>query len=208
MSILNFIKQNFPNREPDNSQGSAEDYWRKYINSRKSSGSPGVPNWLKVGIKLSVPGLLANSFSPEPQLERVPGTPVADPSYAQYGPVGSGIASTMNQPPSMEDILAELQGLQDPSRYAADPALLQRQALATAAAQYDPVINQLRNQEGLARTRAERNRTQLGSMFSGLSQSLMQDIAPIQQQYANTKQQTNQQYQDLSNSINQQYANS
>jgi hypothetical protein len=80
--------------------------------------------------------------------------------------------------------------------------------MAMASAQYDPVISQLRNQAGVAQSRAERNKAQLGGMFQGLSNSLMGDIAPIQQQYANTKQQTADQYTQLQNQLKSQYSES
>lgn len=112
------------------------------------------------------------------------------------------------RPTSIQDILAELQRLQNADRYAVDPALLERQAMAAASAQYDPVIAALRGQASSAQSRAQRNTQQLGSMYSGLSQSLTDDIAPIQQQFAETQNKTTQQYQGLQDQIKQQYASS
>lgn len=122
------------------------------------------------------------------------------------GSAGSGLG--LPQPGSLEEILAELQRLQDPNRYAVDPAMLDRQAMAMAAAQYDPVTAALRGQASAAQGRASRNMDQLGSMYAGLSQSLMGDIAPIQQQYANTQQRTSDQYAQLQQGIKDQYAQS
>lgn len=112
------------------------------------------------------------------------------------------------KPGSLEEILAELQRLQDPSRYYGDPNMLEAQARALVSAQYDPVTTALKGQASAAEQRAGRNREMLGSMYSGLSQSLMNDIAPIQQQYANTQQKTAGQYQELQQGIKQQYADS
>lgn len=112
------------------------------------------------------------------------------------------------QPGSIEEILAQLQRLQDPSRYGVDPAMLERQAKAMAASQYDPISAALRGQASAAQQRAGRNRELLGSMYGGLSQSLMGDIAPIQQQYADTQQKTATQYQGLQEGIKKQYADS
>lgn len=125
-------------------------------------------------------------------------------------PSGGGIGSSLGlpKPGSLEEILAELQRLQDPSRYSVDPALLERQAMASAAAQYDPITSALRQQASAAEGRAGRNKEQLGSMYSGLSQSLMNDIAPIQQQFADTQNKTAGQYQQLKQGISDQYASS
>ncbi|SRR6266498_1061423 len=123
-----------------------------------------------------------------------------------YGKAGSAL--NQQRPASIEDIISKLESLQNPDRYSVDPELLKRQAMATASAQYDPVIAQLRNQMGLAQTRAERNKAQLGSMFEGLSQSLTNDIAPIQQQYQATEQKTADQYTQLQNQLKSQYSDS
>lgn len=120
----------------------------------------------------------------------------------------AGAQLGLPKPGSIEEILAELQRLQDPNRYAMDPAMLSRQAMAAASAQYDPISSALRGQASAAQQRAGRNRQQLGSMYGGLSQSLMADVAPIQQQFADTQAKTGQQYQQLQDQIKQQYSSS
>lgn len=158
--------------------------------------------------------LLSNQMmKPRP----IPGAPVASPNLQQYdaqwqqqhapgGQIGSSLG--IPKPGSIEAILEELQRLQDPGRYAVDPAMLEKQARALVAAKYDPVFAALRSQATGAESRALRNRQQLGSMYEGLSQSLMGDIAPIQQQYANTQQKTADQYKELQQGITDQYAQS
>lgn len=118
------------------------------------------------------------------------------------------LGSAVNKPTSLSDIMAQLQSLQDASRYAADPNLLRQQAEAQASAQYDPIIAQLRAAESGAQQRANVNMGKLKSMYSGLSQSLMNDVAPIQQQYADTQNKVAAQYSGLQDQIKQQYASS
>lgn len=157
-----------------------------------------------------VAGLLRNSINQRSQ----PQSPASvggglNPITELLRNVPGRLAQSMQpRQPSLQDILAELQRLQDPSRYGVDPAMLERQAMAMASAQYDPITAALRGQASGAQQRAGRNREQLGSMYSGLSQSLMNDIAPIQQQYAGTQQKTADQYQQLQSGIKQQYADS
>lgn len=109
---------------------------------------------------------------------------------------------------STADILARLEALQDPSKYMMDPAMLERQAMAAASAQYDPLITELSSQMRSAQSRGERNKVELGSMFGALSTNLMQDIPAITQSFGQTKQTTQQEYDTLKNSIQQQYAQS
>lgn len=111
-------------------------------------------------------------------------------------------------PPSVEDILAQLERLQDPSRYLMGMGDLSSQAMAAASAQYDPLIRALEQQMGSATSRANKGKTELGQMFSALSTDLQGDIPEIQQQYATSKQQTTQNYADLQASIKNQYAQS
>lgn len=152
---------------------------------------------------------LSPQQSPSQQDPNSIGSQRINPLIAAIQQAGRGmVQSTQPRPMNTADIIAELQRLENPDRYAVDPAILERQAQATAAAQYDPVIAQLRNQAGLASSRAERNKAQLGGMFSGLSQSLMNDVAPIQQQYANTQKQVAGQYDALKQELTNQYASS
>ncbi len=207
MSILNFrsLPPGFiPPPGNNNSPSDNQPDYQKTVDALSRVFNHRLPTPLKY----TLPGLLANSFTPDPQ--RVPGSPVADPSVGDLTPLGqagSGL-NAPDAPSSLADILAKLEGLSDPNRYAVDPTLLSRQARAAASAQYDPIIAQIKNAMGIAQTRANRNSQTLGSMFSGLSQSLVNDVAPTQQRYANTKQQTAQQYTDLQNNIKSQYADS
>jgi hypothetical protein len=107
--------------------------------------------------------------------------------------------------PTTADILAQLQALQDPSRYMSDEGSLVRQARAMAAAQYDPAIAQLESQMGSARSRASRNQAELGKMFSALSTDLQGDIPEIQQMYAQDKADSQQTYDQLQQQITNQY---
>jgi len=122
------------------------------------------------------------------------------------GPAGSQLG--LPKPGSLEEILGELQRLQNPNRYAVDDDLLERMARSQASAEYDPITAALRGQGNAASQRAERNKRQLGSMYEGLSNSLMGDIAPIQQQYQQTEQKTANQYAGLQQQIKDQYASS
>lgn len=114
-------------------------------------------------------------------------------------------AATLNQGPSISDILSRLNQLSDPSRYQISPENLLKQAQAAAGAQYDPVIAQLRSQETSAKNRANQNKVNLGAMFNQLSDSLQGDIPAIQQNFTQSKQQTQQSYDDLSSKINNTY---
>jgi hypothetical protein len=133
------------------------------------------------------------------------------PNYeAMFNRSGGQAGSQLGipKPGSLESIMEELQRLQNPNRYGVDPALLERQAMMAASAQYDPITAALRGQASSAEARANRNKEQLGSMYTGLSNSLMGDIAPIQQQYAGTQQRTRDQYAHLQQQIKDQYASS
>lgn len=122
------------------------------------------------------------------------------------GQAGAGLG--LNRPPSIEDIMARLEELQNPGRYKPSMELLEAQARAMSGAQYDPVIARLRNQMGLAEGRANRNKEALGAMFNQLSGNLAGEIPGIQQQYAGAEQRSAQQYAGLKQSINDQYAQS
>lgn len=169
---------------------------------------------------LSSPGSAAGPLASILSRQVVAGRPVPAGS-GQWIPAGRSINEIIHppggqagsslgipKPGSLEEILAELQRLQDPSRYYMDPSMLEQQARAAASAQYDPVMAALRQQASAAQGRANRNYSQLGSMYSGLSQSLMNDIAPIQQQFADTENKTANQYQQLKQGISDEYASS
>lgn len=111
-----------------------------------------------------------------------------------------------NAPPSTADLLAELQAMQDPSRYMPDQGSLARQAMEMANAQYDPLIAQLQSQMGSARNRANRNRTEVGNMFGALSTDLQGDIPEIQQMYAEDKGESQAMFDQLQQQTKDQYA--
>jgi hypothetical protein len=119
-------------------------------------------------------------------------------------------ANKLNNPgmPSMADIMARLEALQDPNRYLADNDSLMAQARSAASAQYDPIIAQLRAQMGSTESRGNRQREELGQMFGQLSTSLQGDIPQIQETYTKTKQETGDEYDQLKQSIASQYQNS
>ena len=107
--------------------------------------------------------------------------------------------------PSIADIMARLEALQNPSRYMMSHEDLMSQARAGASAQYDPVIAQLRQAQGAARRRGESDREALGQMFGQLSSSLTDAIAPLEAKNAQTKQAVEGQFNDLKQSINASY---
>lgn len=108
---------------------------------------------------------------------------------------------------SVNDILSRLEQLQDPSRYMADQSEIDRQA-ASAGAAFDAIISGLRSQMGNAQSRAARYDTQLNDMYTALSTNLQESVPVVQQQFADTKQQTADQYANLEQSITNQYAQS
>lgn len=120
---------------------------------------------------------------------------------------GGGQSSGSSDMPSLQEIMAKLSELQNPSRYASDPMQLLQQAQSQASAQYDPVISQLRQAMGAAETRGNRNKDMLGQMFGQLSTSLQGEIPGIQKEYADTGQKQNDQYQQLKDQIAGTYKN-
>lgn len=108
---------------------------------------------------------------------------------------------------SINDILSRLEQLQDPSRYLPDPGEIDRQA-GLAGAQFDALISGIRSQMGNAQSRAARYDTQLNDMYTSLSSNLQGSVPVVQQQFADTKQQTADQYTNLEKSITDQYAQS
>lgn len=146
---------------------------------------------------------------------RIPGEPSAanggDPRwYDRYRGLGGQAGSQLGipAPGSLEDIMSRLNDLQDSSRYTPPMDMLEKQARAMAAAQYDPVIARLRNQMGLSQVRAERNKQALGSMFNQLSGNLSGEIPGINQMYQGEEQKNAQQYEGLKQGIQDQYAKS
>jgi len=163
---------------------------------------------LEVALRVGLGSATGNPrrFTPTPgRLQRAPS--IFNRPNARMGPPGTGLAG-LNRPPTIEDIIAKLESLQDPSRYMADQDMLQRQAMGMANAQYDPIISRLRAQMGAAEQRGNRNREVVGSMFNQLSQNLAGEIPEIQEMYAGTKQATAGQYQQLQDTINKQYQQS
>lgn len=119
------------------------------------------------------------------------------------GRIGAGLSSAF-QPPGIEDILRRLEELQNPDRYM-DASNLEEQAMAAASAQYDPLISALRRQMASAEARGQRNKAELGRMYSALSGSYKEDIPAIQQQYAGDKASTAKLYNDQKAAVKQQY---
>lgn len=122
------------------------------------------------------------------------------------GPIGSGLG--LPQPGSMDSILAKLEELQNPGRYQPSMGMIEAQARAQAGAQYDPVIARLRNQMGVAETRANRNKGALGEMFGQLSSNIAGDIPKIDSMYQGAEQKSAGQYAGLKQAIQDQYAKS
>lgn len=164
---------------------------------------------LSNGLRYSVPGMMATAFSPvNGGLQRGAATTglMDKLKRTPMGSIGSGL--NRSGPPSIQDILAKLEELQNPDRYRPPMDMLEAQARAMSSQQYDPIIARLHNQEGLAETRANRNKEALGSMFNQLSGNLAGEIPGIQQQYAGAEQRSADQYSGLKQSIQDQYAKS
>jgi len=151
---------------------------------------------------LFTPKVINGTAQPVPGYR--PPTPVYEPDdmASRINQAGSPQSS------STDDILKQLMALSNPGQYMADEGSLRAQARSAAAAQYGPVIASLRNQQGQARTRGERNKVALGEMFGQLSDSIRRDVPGIENQYNNTMANTAQQYKDLESSITGQYQKS
>lgn len=108
--------------------------------------------------------------------------------------------------PSLAEIMAQLERLQNPGSYMTDPANIAKQARAAADAQYNPLIAGLRIQKSQSEARGQRNKEELGRMFSSLGTSLEADIPGMQQQFQQTKDATAKEYQNLQSNITGQYA--
>lgn len=107
---------------------------------------------------------------------------------------------------NISKVLEELRRLQDYSRFMPNENDLEQQAMSAASAKFDPVISGLRNQQSTAQSRAGRYDQQLNSMYSSLSGSLRSDIPKVEQNFAETKQETAGEYQQLQDQIKSQYA--
>lgn len=102
----------------------------------------------------------------------------------------------------------ELERLQDPSRYFMDEAELRRQAQAAADAQYNPIISGLQQEMQGARTRAGRQKTELGQMFGALSRDISGDIPDIESFFEEESGGIEKQYKNLEGTIRENYAES
>lgn len=134
---------------------------------------------------------------------------VFDAAKRRYaGNQAQRLLAEANQPPTTAELLMQLEMMQDPSRYMPDQGSLARQAMEMANAQYNPLIAQLESQMSSATSRAHRNRSELGQMFSTLSADLQGDVPEIQQMYTENKQESKQMFDDVQQGITDQYANS
>jgi hypothetical protein len=109
---------------------------------------------------------------------------------------------------NIDDILRQLQGLQDPSRYMMDEGSLRAQAAAIAGAKYDPIIAGLRNQAAQATKRGEQGQKDVISIFNQLSDSLKGDVPVIEGQYNQAQDRQTGQFNDLKKGIQDQYSKS
>jgi len=143
--------------------------------------------------------------SPKPPQIRRPGGSARDSwDYSR----GERIQNPYRQDTSRQDLFDELLGLQDPSRYYMDETELRRQAQASAAAQYNPLIAALKQQITGTTERAGRYGREIGEMYGGLSRSIREDIPDIQKLYKETRGRTGEQFEELEGSIKGQYAQS
>jgi hypothetical protein len=109
---------------------------------------------------------------------------------------------------NIDDILQQLQGLQDPSKYLANDSDLHAQAQALAGAKYDPIIAGLRNQAAQATKRGEQGQKDVISIFNQLSDSLKGDVPTIEGQYNQAQDRQTGQFNDLKQGIQDQYTKS
>ncbi len=121
---------------------------------------------------------------------------------AKYPPKPLTQPTGLNQ----SDIFSRLEELANPSRYMTSPEDILRQARESANAQYNPLIERLKQQMGAAQTRGETSKRKLGEMYSSLSGSLAESVPQVEQQFEGTKQSTGQEYDQLKKSINDQYS--
>lgn len=168
------------------------------------------PNsWLmKILTPMSLQGTIGagQPAAPKPPALREPDA-ISSFRQGERNSQNGGMSPGQSDMPSIHQILESLQNLSDPSRYSSDPVSLLKQAQAQAGAQYDPVIQQLRQAMGSAENRGNANREKLGQMFSQLSTSLQGDIPGIQQEYAQTGQKTDDQFAQLKSTIADTYQN-
>jgi hypothetical protein len=144
---------------------------------------------------------------------RINGTAMPDPTYSipQQSPTNWGNPfgfADGGGGSDIDDILRQLQGLQDPSKYLADEGSLRAQAAAIAGAKYDPIIQGLRNQAAQATKRGEQSQKDVISIFNQLSDSLKGDVPTIQKEYGDAQAKQTGQFNDLKQGIQDQYAKS
>jgi hypothetical protein len=192
------------------------EWLRQNLSTERVSGSPhATRKGLSRGDDRGPFGALAEILDTQfdPYGRRIPGQPQADP----YGVIKTNrknisrniadqVSMSRNRPPTTAELLAELGGLQDPSRYLQDQDSLSSQAMQMASAQYDPLIAQIEAQMGSARNRAGRNQAEVGRMFNALSSNLQGDVPGIQQEYAEDKAQSQQAFDQLQQQTKDQYA--
>lgn len=134
---------------------------------------------------------------------RIPGQPSIDPSAPQFNSSVGQVAGAAGQ---SDDIMTQLINSLSGGNFGIDPAQLEAQARSAASAQFDPQIAELQRAMQAAQTRAGRNKTELGNMFSALSNSYNADIPGINANYTKGKSDVAAQYKDLQNSVASQYA--
>lgn len=117
----------------------------------------------------------------------------------------SGVGGDSNGS-SIDEILARLQSLSDPSRYQSDDNSLRQQAMAAASAQYDPMIANLQRQMSQSETRANRNKDIIGSMFNQLADRTSSEVPAVQQQFQDTSNQVQGNYDQAQKQITDNYA--
>jgi hypothetical protein len=171
--------------------------WKNYIFGPATFG-PGI---IESGIRR-----ITNSGKPKLPVNLKPGTGMQkiQDELARAKARRQGSTGRSNQP-SLADIMARLEALQDPSRFQPDINALSAQARSAADAQFNPVIAQLRAQAASAQQRGERGKQEIGNMYGALSSNIASRVPVIEEQYAGTKQETEGQYQQLRDSIANQY---
>lgn len=175
------------------------------------SGGPGTRTGSLLGLLGAGVHNVANLFDGNRYGDKIdPGvgargnTPLLNAQPTDWG----GAVGIQGGGSGIDDILAQLQALQDPSKYLADDNSLRAQAAAIAGAKYDPIIAGLRNQAAQATKRGEQGQKDVISIFNQLSDSLKGDIPTIEGQYNQAQDRQTGQFNDLKQGIQDQYAKS
>lgn len=123
----------------------------------------------------------------------------------QYNGLTNAMGGSTSSDPGMDiynGLLQELAGLQGPST-----TDLQGQANQQAALKYDPLIQQLQQNLGSAKTNEKQASTDIGNLYGSLGKALAAQLPGITNQFKAQEDQSRQNYSTLQNQINSNYQN-